>query len=155
MGPARPQSPVIRVVLDTNQLVSALLSPGGPAFEILKACGIIGEKKYELFLSPAVLREFRRVLSYPRIKKALAWPEDKIDIFVTLLSDIAHVVEDRGGERIVRDDPDDDKFFHLAVIAEARYIVSRDSHLLSVKEYQGVRVLRPEVFLSALRKGVL
>lgn len=146
---------MIRAVLDTNQLVSALLNPEGPSFEILKSSGLEGDKKYELVISAGVLTEFKKVLSYPRIKKLHRWPDEKIDIFITLLSDIAHIEKDPGGERIVPDDPDDDKFFHLAVRAGAQYIVSRDAHLIAVKEFQGVKVLAPEVFLSALRKGVL
>jgi predicted nucleic acid-binding protein len=54
------------------------------------------------------------------------------------------------GER----DPHDDTFFHLAVGAGAQYIVSRNVHLLGVREYSGVKVLRPEVFLSALCNAV-
>ena len=53
------------------------------------------------------------------------------------------------------EDPDDDKFLHLAIKTNASYIVSRDMHLLKVKEFRGIRVLRPEVFLSAMRKGAV
>ncbi|MGE5893840.1 MAG: putative toxin-antitoxin system toxin component, PIN family [bacterium] len=155
MGAPWAQVEVIRVVLDTNQLVSALLNPEGPSFAIVKAAGLRGERKYEIVLSEAILDEFRKVLSYPRIKKLHRWPDEKIGIFIALFRDIAHLEEDPGGERIVPDDPDDDKFFHLALQAGAKYIVSRDSHLLAVKEYQGVKVLRPEVFLIALRRGLL
>jgi len=106
---------MIRVVLDTNQLVSALLNPEGIAFEILKASGLKGEQKYELVLSEDVLAEFRRVLSYPRIQKLHQWAEERIEIFITLLKEIARSDESRSKERIVPEDPDDDKFFHLAI----------------------------------------
>lgn len=146
---------MIRVVLDTNQLVSALLNPEGIAFEILKASGLKGEQKYELVISGEILSEFRRVLLYPRIQKLHGWDEEKIDIFITLIKEIAHIDESRSRERIVPEDPDDDKFFHLAIKTNASYIVSRDMHLLKVKEFKGIRVLRPEVFLSAVRRGGL
>jgi len=146
---------MIRVVLDTNQLVSALLNPEGIAFEILKASGLKGEQKYELVLSEDVLAEFRRVLSYPRIQKLHQWAEERIEIFITLLKEIARSDESRSKERIVPEDPDDDKFFHLAIKTNASYIVSRDMHLLKIKEFKGIRVLRPEGFLSAMRKGAL
>jgi len=58
-------------------------------------------------------------------------------------------------ERIVLEDPDDDKFFHLTIKSGAQYIVSRDVHLLNIKEFGGVKVLRPGVFLSALKRGSL
>ncbi|MBU4320506.1 MAG: putative toxin-antitoxin system toxin component, PIN family [Thermodesulfovibrionales bacterium] len=146
---------MIRVVLDTNQLVSALLNPEGIAFEILKASGLKGEQKYELVISGEILSEFRRVLLYPRIQKLHGWDEEKIDIFITLIKEIAHIDESRSRERIVPEDPDDDKFFHLAIKSDAGYIISRDMHLLKIKEFKEIRVLRPEVFLSAVRKGAV
>jgi uncharacterized protein len=146
---------MLRVVLDTNQFVSALLNPEGPAFEILKASGLEGEQKYELVISDEILSEFRKVLSYPRIQKLHKWSKEKVEIFITLLKEIAHIDESQSRERIVIEDPDDDKFFHLAIKTGAQYIVSRDMHLLNVKELRGVRVLKPEVFLSALKRKTL
>ncbi len=146
---------MLRVVLDTNQFVSALLNPEGPAFEILKASGLEGEQKYELVISDEILSEFRKVLSYPRIQKLHKWSKEKVEIFITLLKEIAHIDESQSRERIVIEDPDDDKFFHLAIKTGAQYIVSRDIHLLNVKEFRGVRVLKPEVFLSALKRKTL
>ncbi|MDH5203321.1 MAG: putative toxin-antitoxin system toxin component, PIN family [Nitrospirota bacterium] len=146
---------MIRVVLDTNQLVSALLNPEGPAFEIVKASGLIGEQKYELVISEEILSEFRRVLSYPRIQKLHKWSKEKIEIFITLLKEIAHIEESHSRQKIVPGDPDDDKFFHIALKSGAQYIISRDAHLLSIKELGGIKVLKPEVFLSALKRGSL
>ena len=146
---------MLRVVLDTNQFVSALLNPEGPAFEILKASGLEGDQKYELVISDEILSEFRKVLSYPRIQKLHKWSKEKVEIFITLLREIAHIDESQSRERIVIEDPDDDKFFHLAIKTGAQYIVSRDIHLLNVKEFRGVRVLKPEVFLSALKRKTL
>jgi len=146
---------MLRVVLDTNQFVSALLNPEGPAFEILKASGLKGEQKYELVISDEILSEFRKVLSYPRIQKLHKWSKEKVEIFITLLKEIAHIDESQSRERIVVEDPDDDKFFHVAIKTGAQYIVSRDIHLLNVKEFRGVRVLKPEVFLSALKRKTL
>jgi putative PIN family toxin of toxin-antitoxin system len=146
---------MLRVVLDTNQLVSAILNPEGPAFEILKASGLIGEQKYEFVISDDILAEFRRVLSYPRIQKLHKWSKEKIEIFITFLKGIAYIEDSHGRQKIVLEDPDDDKFFHTALNSGAQYIVSRDIHLLNMKEFGGIRVLKPEVFLTALRKDSL
>jgi putative PIN family toxin of toxin-antitoxin system len=146
---------MIRVVLDTNQIVSALLGPTGPSFEILKASGLEGEARYELVLSNEILAEVRRVLSYPRIRTLLGWSANRIEAFIGLLKENSHLGDSRGRERIVPADPDDDKFFHLALKTGARYIVSRDAHLLDVREYEGILVLGPEAFLSAMKRGLL
>jgi putative PIN family toxin of toxin-antitoxin system len=146
---------MLRVVLDTNQFVSALLNPEGPAFEILKASGLKGEKRYELVISDEILTEFKRVLSYPRIQKLHNWSQEKIELFIALLKESSHIDKSLSREKIVSEDPDDDKFFHLALKAGTQYIVSRDKHLLNIKEFKGITVLKPEVFLSALRRGTL
>ena len=87
------------------------------------------------------------------------WSKEKIEIFITLLKEIACIEESHGRLKIVLEDPDDDKFFHTALNSGlnsgAKYIVSRDVHLLSIKEFGGIRVLNPEVFLTALRKNSL
>ncbi|MGR3176760.1 MAG: PIN domain-containing protein [Candidatus Anammoxibacter sp.] len=56
---------------------------------------------------------------------------------------------------MVLSDPEDDKFFHAAIQAEASYIVSRDTHLLKIREYKEVRVLKPEIFISAMKNNTL
>jgi putative PIN family toxin of toxin-antitoxin system len=146
---------MIRVVLDTNQLVSALLNPEGPAFEILKASGLKEEQKCEFVMSDEILSELRRVISYPRIQRLHKWPKEKIEIFITLIKEISHIDKGHGKERIVPEDPDDDKFFQLSVKSGAKYIISRDIHLLKIKEFRGIKVLKTEVFLSALKRGTL
>ena len=51
---------------------------------------------------------------------------------------------------MVKDDPDDDKFIECAVVARARWIVSGDQHLLTLNEYQGIRILKVEDFLTEI-----
>lgn len=80
---------------------------------------------------------------------------EKIEIFITLLKEHAHIDKGRSRKKIVAEDPDDDKFFHLTLESGSQYIVSRDTHLIKVKEFKGIKVLKPEVFLNALRRGSL
>lgn len=143
------------VVLDTNQVISALLSAGGVSDLVFRASGLVGEPQYELILSKPILEEIEVVLDYPRLRDLLGWSkQEKID-FLELLRKHATIVEvPEAEERIVDKDPNDDKFFHAAIVAEAKAIVTRDKHLLDLKEYRGIRVLSPEVFLSVLRIGI-
>ncbi len=148
---------MLRVVLDTNQLISAILNPHGLADTILKAAGLGSDQKYELVISKSITKEIGRVLRYPRIKKLHNWSEEKIDLFLALLEEIAFVSGemDETSTIIIKADPDDDKFLLAALNAGASYIVSRDEHLLSLGEYKGITILSPEVFLSALKRGAL
>lgn len=53
----------------------------------------------------------------------------------------------------VSEDPEDNKFIECAVTCKADYIVSGDGHLLDLKEYAGIKILRASEFLSILSKG--
>ena len=48
----------------------------------------------------------------------------------------------------IRADPDDDKFIECAVAAKAGYIVSGDKHLLDLKNYQGIQIMKAAKFLE-------
>ena len=46
----------------------------------------------------------------------------------------------------VKEDPDDDKIIECAIESNSEYILTYDNHLLKIKEYKGVKILRPEEF---------
>jgi hypothetical protein len=55
--------------------------------------------------------------------------------------------------KIVKDDPDDDKFIECAVAWNAKYIIRGDHALLNVKEYRGIRIVTPTTFLMEYYKN--
>ena len=146
---------MIRVVLDTNQIISAVLNPDGLADTILKASGLKGEQKYQLILSDPILDEIGRVLNYDRLRPLHGWTDEKIGIFLNLLREIAIITAGKLNIEVVKSDPEDDKFFAVALEGAASYIVSRDAHLNNIKECQGVKVMTPEVFVTAIRTGAI
>ena len=54
--------------------------------------------------------------------------------------------------KIVREDPADDKFIECAVALRARVIVTGDKRLKAIKDYMGIKILRPGEFLSFFRR---
>jgi uncharacterized protein len=58
------------------------------------------------------------------------------------------IVELRIKLDVVKDDPDDNKFIEAAIEGKARYIITRDKHLLKIKEYQGIKIIKPEDFIK-------
>lgn len=56
--------------------------------------------------------------------------------------------QNQRGVRAVADDPDDDKVIECALAGEAAYIVSGDRHLLDLKEYEGIVIVRANEFLA-------
>ena len=132
----------MRVVLDTNVLVSALLFTGISSELVpLWRRGAI-----TLLLSRAILEEYLRVLSYPKFQ--LAETEIKSLIEEELLPYV-DVVNPRRRLRVVERDPSDNKFLECAITGKARVIISGDKDLLSTGRYRSIRIQAPAKFLAA------
>jgi predicted nucleic acid-binding protein len=52
----------------------------------------------------------------------------------------------------VQDDPDDNKFIECALECKANYIISGDTHLLNLKEYEGIKIIKSSEFLKVFYK---
>ena len=134
----------MRIVLDTNILISAFVSNKGASAQILARCQA-GE--LELLISPESIAELRRVLTYPSLRKRFRYSDEQIEAFVTFLEQAAIVLSPPVSVRAVPADADDDKFVALALAGQAQYLVSGDDHLLQVGQYQGVTILKPAAFM--------
>src|SRR5919198_2790943 len=133
----------MRVVLDTNVIISATLIRGGNEDQILRAWR---RGAFELVLSPSILEELGRALFYEKLRKFRWMTEEEISELLQTLAASSVVVPGRvkvGASR----DPDDDKFLAAATEAEARFVVTGDRDLLNLKNYRGVRIVRPLPFL--------
>lgn len=138
------------VVLDTNVLVSALLSSAGAPAEIIRRWQA---EIFDVAISPALINEFERVLTYPRVRKYLKFSPTEIDTFIQQLQTIILVVEPDLRLDVVKADPDDNRVLECAVASGAAYIVSGNDHLLDLKEYEQIVILNPSGFLAALQFG--
>jgi len=134
----------MRVVLDANQFVSAVLVPYGRPAQVLRAWR---EGLFELVLSPPILAEIRRVLLYPRLRDKHGWEEKEIEAFLDGLRAAALIVPGKLRVQVVTEDPTDDKYISCALEAGAEYIVSGDEHLKRIGSYRGIRILSPAEFL--------
>lgn len=135
----------MRVVLDANQFVSAVLVPVGRPAQILLAWR---EARFELALSLQILAEVRRVLLYPRLQRKHGWGEAQVDDFLADIAAVAVLTPGTLSVRVVLDDPSDDKYVACALEAGAEYIVSGDGHLTQLQSYQGVQIVTPAVFIE-------
>lgn len=137
----------MRVVLDANQFVSAVLVPVGRPAQVLQAWRA---HRFELLLSPSIIREIRQVLLYPRLQSKHGWDARQVDDFLAGIVFAATIVFDEPVIRAVPDDPTDDKYVACALAGGANYIVSGDEHLLQLETYQGIRIVSPATFLSEI-----
>jgi putative PIN family toxin of toxin-antitoxin system len=134
----------VRVVLDANVLVSAVISTAGPPREIVEAWV---QERFELVASAALLGELRDVLARPRFRR---WVSAEVAAeFIAGLAQDALLLEDPPPRPGLSPDPDDDYLITLARAAEADYLVSGDRHLLDLAD-PVPPVLAPRDFLDLL-----
>lgn len=117
----------MRVVLDVNIIVSALISRDGTPARVLK---LWSEGMFELVVSPKLIEELSRALAYPKLRRHVE-PEEAMT-FVRWLGDSAILATDPQDVAEVRSaDPDDDYLLALAIDQRA-LLVSGDKHLLAL-----------------------
>lgn len=131
----------MRVVLDTNTLVSGVISPGGPPRRLLDAArGQI----FEPCTSAILLAELLDVLSRQKLAARLAQVGLTPQGIVAEIRRLAHMVVPQDVPRVIEADPDDDHVLACALAARADLIVSGDKHLHSLGgHYQGIPIVTP------------
>lgn len=137
----------MNVVLDTNVIVSRFISEKGAPGRTLD---LWEAGAFTLIVSKAVLAEYQRVMKYGSLRGRLRASAAEIEGQMSGIRKFGLIVQPT--ERItgISDDPKDDKFLECALAGGADYIVSGDSHLLALREYRGIRILSPAVFLAVL-----
>jgi len=139
----------MRLVLDTNIVVSALLWKGAPR-RLLRAAA--GENVF-LFFSPPLLDELTDVLSHGKFKKQIAALCLSSTQLVETYARRAEMVEPTAVPRVAPD-PDDDVVIGTALAAKADLLVTGDRALLSVAKYEGLRIVTVREALDAFALGV-
>lgn len=129
----------LKVVLDTNVLVSGLLF-GGPPRQLLE---LALERAVDLVTSPALEDELGRVLEmkFPQHRHAIQ------ETLVALQEITTHVVPHRTLS-VIPEDPSDNRVLECALAAHADAIVSGDHHLLARGKFREIPILPPQAFLA-------
>ena len=135
---------MLRVVLDTNVLVSAIISDG-KSRELLKK-GIA--RQYLIVTSDLILAELVSVLRRPKFKTS----EDEVHRIIIALIRTAAVVSVKTRIKVVKGDPKDDMIIETAVDGDAEMIVSGDSHLIALKTFGEIKIVTVEEMLTCLSR---
>ncbi len=133
----------IRVVIDTNVFISAILFGGIPG-ELIP---LWKSGRIRPLASKEIIDEYIKVLAYPKFELSEA------DINYILYNEILtyfDIIQIKDSPVIIKVDPSDDKFFHCAKAGKAGLIISGDQHLLSLKSYGKIKILTPAKFLEIL-----
>lgn len=137
----------IRAILDTNTLVSSLVTEQGPPRQILDAWL---EGRYTLVTSLYLVEELTHVLSYPRIAERLLMNDEEVEALMAALLSQAAVTPGQLRLPGATRDPKDDAIVACAKEGEADYIVNGDQDLLILGEYEGIQVVTPRQFIDIL-----
>jgi len=141
---------MLRVIIDTNVLVSSVISKkGAPAF-LIQAWS---EGLFDLVISEAIITEIERVLSEHSLKQVFKISNDHIASLVELLRRNSILVPGSAAVAgAVPADPTDEMFIAAALDGNADVIVSGDKDLLEIESFQGVAILTPRQFLDRIQE---
>jgi putative PIN family toxin of toxin-antitoxin system len=137
----------VRIVLDTNVALSALLWRGTP-FRLLRA--IRSQEHTQLFASPALLAELGDVLIRPVPTKRLALLGRAAHEVLADYGDAVELVTPIAIPPVVAADRDDDQVIAAAVAAEADLLVTGDHHLLALGSHGKIRILTPAAAIAQI-----
>ncbi len=140
---------MIRAVIDTNILVSAVIKPSGRVGAVMQR---LRRREYMLLISRATLDEFTQVIFRPHLRKKYGLTDRVLRATIRLIvlrSELVHP-----GRRIaISRDPHDDKFLEVADSGNADVIVSGDEDLLTLIEFEGIPIIPPSRFLATLESA--
>ncbi len=132
----------LRIVLDTNVIISGILFGGKPKTIL----DMLISGKHDFFLSMPIIEELREVLNRPKF----GFDNEKALLLIEELHSLCTIVKPEKSIIFITDDPDDNKILECAVAAKAGIIISGDSHLLSLVSYKGIKILSPGQFISTV-----
>ncbi len=136
---------MIRIVLDANQFVSALLKPASNPSKILS---LIETDRIRLLMSEAIITEIDAVLRYPKIVQRHGKSSEYLDLFIKRLRSISMMTEGNLRVDAIQNDPADNRYLECAVEGKADFIVSGDHHLTDLQSFQRIPIVTPQFFME-------
>lgn len=121
----------MKVVLDTNVLLSGLMLPDSIPGRIVRAWR---KTRFDLVSSKEQLAEIARVLTYPKIRKRLHWRRETVERFLRQLYLRSELVEVSDVSQSVPSDPKDQPILASLIASNAEYLVTGDSDLLTLSD---------------------
>ena len=131
----------IKVVFDTNVLVSALISSSYPN-KVVFECVI--EKQIQICISQAVFDEYKNVLLRPKFAKFPNFHANAKSLLPKLWR-VAEFYVPTIKLALIEDEPDN-RFLELALTAQANFIVTGNTNDFTLSEYEGFQIVNPKYF---------
>jgi len=128
----------MKIVLDTNVLISATLWDNSISHKLLIK---LIERNVELFTTLEIINEYKKA-----VIRDFQYTEEKVNEIIERLLSFMKLIETSSKIELVKEDPDDNKILECAKDSESGYILSYDDHLLKLKEFESIKILRPDDF---------
>lgn len=138
---------MIRAVLDTNVFVSGLKDSKTPPGQILQ---LWKSSRFTVVTSPQLLAEIHEVLMRPQILSLLKQTPAIVDEFIKFLLQRTFVTEGKLEIDVLKNDPDDNMVLATAVEGQAAYLVTGNTKHFPSEEYQGIKIVTPQEFITIL-----
>jgi|SRR3990167_4341424 len=126
----------MKVTVDTNFLISATQWDYSVAHKLLKRI-ILSDAK--IFTTQDILNETVEVL-----ERDFEYSKNEANNIIKKILLFAKLIEPKQKINVIKDDPDDNKVIECAVESFSDYIITYDRHLLKLKEYKGIKIVKPE-----------
>ena len=139
----KKEKPIIKVVLETNVLISSILFKG----ELARIVDLWKKGKIIAVISRETFNEFRTVLEYPKFRLTKGEIKAIIEEEVLPFFEIVEITSEVSG---VCKDPDDDKFISCALSASADFIVSGDKDLCDVVIHKSIKIIKASHLLEMI-----
>ena len=126
----------MRITVDTNFLISATQWDNSVAHKLLIK---LIKTNVEIFTIKEILDEFSKVL-----KRDFKYREEETDEIIQKVLCFTTLVEPKEKVNVVKNDPDDNIIIECALASKSSYILTYDKHLLNIKDYEGIKIIKPE-----------
>lgn len=136
---------MIRVVLDTSVVVSAVISPFGPNAQVVD---LVIADQLRLFVTPAVLEEYGRVFKYERLQHL---DRRRVGNVLRLPKQAATTVKSPGRLK-VSEHEEDNRSYECALAAKAHYILTENTRHFR-KSHSSTKIITARQFLQTLENS--
>jgi len=133
---------MLKVVLDTNVIVSGLNFPTSNLAKILL---LVASGEVANFTSRHIVNETRRIL----VDKFF-WTREEVEAAEVWLKTFSKSVNPTNRISVIDDDPDN-RILECAEEGQVDFIISGDHHLIALKEFRGIKIVNPTMFLNFIK----
>lgn len=142
----------VRIVLDTNVLVSAAISGQGYASKIMS---LLDENRlFIICTSESVLAEYEQVSKYARIANKYSKYTKKMSVMIEFTNKAGYLCTPFSEVNIIKDSSDN-KFLDLAYACKADYLITGNHLDFTITEFHNTKIVNPKIFWDLHQSGQL